>query len=293
MRIFYVYPIPGELGWLLFNFLPHMQYQASETFGIDYAVVHVRRGYEGLYRLGVPTDFHVFDYHGDKTEGNAFVLHAPQAYDAYKEHCAACDVEVEQLRLNHDVVVLRLPLKEYRYHRYKMKHRLFQRLTPRQGFVEKWSDLVSSDAIIFHLRHISRSVKKNTSQSMYDAAWKWASKHGRQFITVGATLGYRQPFTFRGVNLMDQTNLDDLIAIFHLGGLVVGSSSGPMHLASLTQTPHIVWGGGRNDIRRRYLETWNPFNTPVDHLTTSFSFSDKSKLINALDAMVSRSQVIT
>jgi hypothetical protein len=51
--------------------------------------------------------------------------------------------------------------------------------------------------------------------------------------------------------------------------LVIGPSSGPMHLASLCCTPHVVWTdqgqysaiGGTN--RLRYERLWNPFNTPV------------------------------
>lgn len=55
---------------------------------------------------------------------------------------------------------------------------------------------------------------------------------------------------------LDAEELCDLIAG---STLVAGPSSGPMHLASLCGTPHLVWSDKIN--RRRYLEHWNPFNT--------------------------------
>jgi hypothetical protein len=44
--------------------------------------------------------------------------------------------------------------------------------------------------------------------------------------------------------------------------LVVGPSSGPMHLASLCKTPHLVWSGAAQNVDR-YKKFWNPFDTPV------------------------------
>ena len=48
-----------------------------------------------------------------------------------------------------------------------------------------------------------------------------------------------------------------------LGGAkcAFGPSSGPMHLASLCGTPHVVWSKEGN--RERYQHTWNPLQTPV------------------------------
>jgi len=60
--------------------------------------------------------------------------------------------------------------------------------------------------------------------------------------------------------------LQDLVAG---SGVVVGPSSGPMHLASLCGTAHVVWShtevspslGCTNE--ERYKTVWNPFETPV------------------------------
>lgn len=56
--------------------------------------------------------------------------------------------------------------------------------------------------------------------------------------------------------------------------LVVGPSSGPMHLASLCGTPHLVWtdqvwySAIRANNRRRYETLWNPFGTPCRIMDT-------------------------
>ena len=63
--------------------------------------------------------------------------------------------------------------------------------------------------------------------------------------------------------------LENLILLINSSLCVVGPSSGPMHLASLCETPHVVWTDskvydyvGFNN-KYRYEKAWNPFNTPV------------------------------
>ena len=51
----------------------------------------------------------------------------------------------------------------------------------------------------------------------------------------------------------NDTTIDDCIEIFHRCDLVVGGSSGTMHLASRCGRPHLVWGFKENT--KRYVET--------------------------------------
>ena len=45
--------------------------------------------------------------------------------------------------------------------------------------------------------------------------------------------------------------------------VVIGPSSGPMHLASLAKAKHLVWGATvPTDLLQRYNTYWNPFQTP-------------------------------
>lgn len=63
--------------------------------------------------------------------------------------------------------------------------------------------------------------------------------------------------------------LADTMGLVCHAQLVIGPSSGPMHLASVCHTPHLVWAdraywGSCNGTNRvRYEQAWNPLHTPV------------------------------
>jgi len=61
--------------------------------------------------------------------------------------------------------------------------------------------------------------------------------------------------------------LSRLIATLRKSRLVVGPSSGPMHLGCLCQVPQVVWSGNARDIPR-YAEVWNPFGVRHSLLQT-------------------------
>ena len=52
--------------------------------------------------------------------------------------------------------------------------------------------------------------------------------------------------------------------------VVIGQSSGPMHLASLCRVPHAVWGHHR--LYQRYADTWNPHKTVMEYHSCSVQF---------------------
>lgn len=63
--------------------------------------------------------------------------------------------------------------------------------------------------------------------------------------------------------------LDHIMDAMAGARLCMGPSSGPMHLASLCRTPHLVWTGDRFQAvikgtnETRYKSLWNPLKTPV------------------------------
>lgn len=66
--------------------------------------------------------------------------------------------------------------------------------------------------------------------------------------------------------------LQETMDILASAQLVIGPSSGPMHLASLCRTPHATWATSRfqslisGGNKARYEKDWNPFQTPVEVL---------------------------
>jgi len=78
---------------------------------------------------------------------------------------------------------------------------------------------------------------------------------------VIAEIGTDDAFKINDVDDYRNVSLEDTVAVINNSKLVVGQSSGPMHLASLCGTPHLVWSEEYNKIR--YTEHWNPFKTKV------------------------------
>ena len=60
---------------------------------------------------------------------------------------------------------------------------------------------------------------------------------------------------------MDLRNLCDILSS---SGMIIGPSSGPLHLAALCGLPQVVWSN-----KKRYEKDWNPYNTPTFYLDKS------------------------
>ena len=83
------------------------------------------------------------------------------------------------------------------------------------------------------------------------------------------SIGLRsETLDLQNVQEFREQGLDRLMNIMASAQIVVGPSSGPMHLASLCGTPHLVWTDRRTyamrkTSREKYETWWNPFHTPV------------------------------
>lgn len=116
--------------------------------------------------------------------------------------------------------------------------------------------------LLMHARGVSRGSSKN-----YPAeCWKEIADHFEDVACIGS---YDDQYIEGTIDLRG-TILKSLMNIISGARLVVGQSSGVMHLASLCGTPHIVWGDSRTyfgeTLLRRYEETWNPLWTSVEFI---------------------------
>lgn len=59
--------------------------------------------------------------------------------------------------------------------------------------------------------------------------------------------------------------MDRLFDLLVGSRVLVGPSSGPMHLGALCGCPHVVWSGV-DENRPKYEKYWNPFATPVKYI---------------------------
>lgn len=65
-------------------------------------------------------------------------------------------------------------------------------------------------------------------------------------------------------------SMEKLCAAIAGAKCVIGPSSGPIHLASLCECPHVTWiASPHHTLEQRYTKLWNPFNTPVKFICNS------------------------
>jgi len=87
---------------------------------------------------------------------------------------------------------------------------------------------------------------------------------GFSVACIGGSSNYYIPGTIdlRGKPLEEQCSA------IAASKVVLGPSSGPLHLAALCNTPHVVWYNRPNQVTSyaRYRDHWNPFNTPHTYL---------------------------
>ena len=89
--------------------------------------------------------------------------------------------------------------------------------------------------------------------------------------SIGSKAG---AFYVSGTKDLRGVPMDVLCNVIYNSKLVIGCSSGPIHLASHCRTPHVVWTDSkyqkaiRGTNRERYEKIWNPFRTKckvIDH----------------------------
>lgn len=110
--------------------------------------------------------------------------------------------------------------------------------------------------ILFHCRNKSTGSQRNWDINQ----WVELKKQLPDNLKI-ACIGNSESFLIDGCDDLRSIDLIDLIGVMNKSSLIVGPSSGPMHLASLCGLKHLVWSSEHNRIR--YFKDWNPHNTKV------------------------------
>lgn len=79
--------------------------------------------------------------------------------------------------------------------------------------------------------------------------------------------------------------LIDLCGAMRMAKCVVGPSSGPIHIASLSECPVVTWNASNNQQSQyRYTDHLNPFDSPVSFIesATGYKHPEVSTLLDAL-----------
>lgn len=108
---------------------------------------------------------------------------------------------------------------------------------------------------VIHARNRKLRQEDNWSSQSWD---KLCDLLGGKIACIGSK---DESLLIDGASDFRGSNLSVIFGLLNNAKCIFGPSSGPMHLASLCGTPHIVWSKSSN--RDRYENTWNPLGTPV------------------------------
>lgn len=242
----------AEFGWELMSWQGVVRRKAHE---FDEIVICTTRGLEALY--SDMTD--KFITHNVPLLRDCFEqrkIHDVRAWRAYRDRI---DATIKGMQNNgHEVTYLRA--KKY----VPIDKQLFVPYGHREDALAR-GDLYD---VLLHARN-------KESNNKYYRIYNWAIekwnvvvqallKRGLRVAAIGTKSGAFLPEGAADLRGIDLQRLMDMMAA---STLVIGPSSGPMHLASLCKAPHLVWTGKQwsSTIKafnaERYEWKWNPFRT--------------------------------
>lgn len=234
-------PYVGEFGWCLFCWQGYVR-----TLSKEYRETHIicRPGEQILY-ADFASKIYEFDPGSWKTNMHMCedMKHDPMdlvstlEWDHYFSGNYFMDV-------SHDG-------KSYRDNKGHFDAQTFHKYT---GDELPFDGAVKSYDLLFHPRNKPTSSDRNWSKDR----WQSLVDMMKDEYTI-AVIGNEMAYELEGADDLRGTSLQSLVKHINACGMVVGPSSGPMHLASLCGKKHLVWTPEFN--RFRYEKWWNPFGT--------------------------------
>lgn len=248
-RALYVPCYPGELGWEVINYVPHINHICSKAKFNEVHIV-VRKGREALYPMA--THLYPIKLSTRKSMGNS-------GQQPPKNKI------VKQLKRNFEVTKIDPLPAGCRI----AKHRKFLLYQADKDSLSKWKHIPENAAVLC-VRDRLFGKHKNWKGEKWRSLCEYLLSRSLVPVITGIheTVPFEAPLGC--IDVRDATTLGDFIAIVQRSRFVTGQSTGPAHLASLSGVPHAIWGSAR--IQDRYLKQWNPHKTPVEYLACGKHF---------------------
>jgi len=140
---------------------------------------------------------------------------------------------------------------------------------PQQSFINFGTERKKDEKQIDVVYH-ARSLTKYGSGYMTWDKKNWKELLERYDRCSIACIGTKDGADYYGGTDFRGVALSETCDILSNAKILVGPSSGPIHLGSLCLTPHVVWSGHYMN-KGRYEEWWNPLKTPVRTIIPSDS----------------------
>lgn len=242
----------GEFGWELFCWQGYLRKLAKKY---DNCVVACRAGHEMLYEDFAETMPHYIESEEcDMWQCKGYKSKTfPQCFDRMQK---PQDVWIKPS----DVVV-----------RYDHTHKLdsnppFNKFKE-QEFVKYGSKPEKTYDIVFH----ARSKKNKVNAGMNSDYRNWTEEKWNSLVKMFpektfACIGTEKSALHVAGDDLRGSSLRNVCDVLSQAKVIVGPSSGPIHLAALCGTPQVIWYGDPYDEsnEQRYKKDWNPFDAPVE-----------------------------
>jgi len=231
-------PWCGEFGWELFCWQGYLR-KLSKNFGK--VIVASRTGHEFLYE-----DFadEFYPYDTPASEANMWY----GELDGHRRH-----EFLKQFEFNKYVEPFNIG-----YGMSNGEAIIFGDKFYNQEYIKYSANTIDEHYdLIVHPRNKIIGAERNWDKDNWQKLVDGLLKEGYSVAEIGT----EEAFELDGVKDYRNISIRDTVSLINRTKLVAGQSSGPLHLASLAGTPHLVWSDIGNE--PRYKKDWNPHGTEV------------------------------
>lgn len=227
-------PWVGEFGWELFGWQGVIR-DMSERY--NRTIIYGRPGHQFLYE-----DFmdEYVEFVPQGTEPNMW-LNEGTKFELPGHHKNACWIKPQQFA--------------------------FMPNAPHQNII-RYGVETDRTMIAYHARNLT----KYGSGYMNWSSWNWKKLMERYARVV--CIGSKKGADYIGGEDLRGAPINETCDALSRCSVLIGPSSGAIHLGSLCGTPHVVWSGHYKN-KARYEQWWNPLKTPVRTICPEDSPWDK------------------
>jgi len=240
-------PWQGEFGWEICMWQPHLRY-ISQTEKYNKIIISTQPTHEILYEDFA--DGFIYNKRGRNSDGwknrDVDFCYFPQSVltEVKRKHKG---YTIQVYSPNDDSTSENSPKTYIRYGRKESK--------PKYD-------------ILFHARWTNKCNSGDRNWPL--KKWEEVSNHFKRMGLRMASVGLKSSSKYIAhTDYLMNMDLRDMVDIMVNSRLIIGPSSGPLHLASFCGCPQLVWTNNKfwksinGTNRKRWKHSWNPFQTKV------------------------------
>ena len=243
-------PWVGEFGWELFAWHGYIRALSRKY---DKTIIISRENSKALYD-DFATEFIAYNPSGG--DPDAFFMHNVDVKKCFKEVLIK-----NKIPLNEDTTLLLSRRIGVPPHTHYEQGVIFGKYLIKPEYICFGEEGQKQYDFVFHIRN--RSLRKEDNWNL-ENWFKLKELLGDKKIACIGTKN--NSGHVEGTEDLRDLDLKKVFDVLRNARCTFGSSSGPIHLASLCGCPHIVWGD-RSLSQYRYEENWNPLRTRASFLS--------------------------